>query len=787
MYWLLSDAKKAEIRGVMTALVQQLSVISGTNQQDQLFPFVGRKDRRKSTAIVKGLTAPGDTIVDPFSGSGIFTYAALDAGRESLGNEWEPYTYRMSSAPWRLPGTLDIEMAVSDLSDTKERINELYSFVCLCGSPHALDSQFFDRVPLSYNHVTAHERLGKNGETITFRGAYACPVCGATEKMFEAADTANMIAVNSIPLPKQYADIFDRRLIPNSRINLSGPFTTYGNLFPHRSKLALTYLWDGIQELDVGGDVKDFLIDSFLSILPQAKFKDYRSKSQDLHVPEKQLREVNLWNRFVQQVKRRSQGMRTYSFAAPNSDSPISSMDYRKFLLRLKDNSARLVLTDPPWSDGNAYFEKAQLYHPWLGFNLRDDLARLRDEVVVTDAPERSGSHDIDRWWTDIDELFRQSYRVVEKDGFLALFFRPIRASDWLANLNQLKLYARKNGFEPLLAIDVSSSDPSMRIQQSASFAFSSDIVFAFLKLDSSVRRKFVKDVDLDHLAYLAAASLQEKIRGPFTRPEWQTELARLAVEQDIPEINTERYASELSLLFERYTDQTTLPGQYLPKSETPFSGQLFDVPAIERLFTYVPIVVEDLTRGGQSFSYDMFLLRLSEYVENGTRMLINEVQNADLRRLLLTYAVPVRGDSSRFVRRSAPQLPDGIKHILELDPYDFEGFVAELLARQGYTNIGLAGRSGDRGVDVIATNPAGEVTVVQCKRYIRAKVGSEPVQRLHSFATTRGADKRIVITTSSFTADAIDEARLTGTELIDGTLLETLVATHMQDLDIGR
>jgi restriction endonuclease Mrr len=46
----------------------------------------------------------------------------------------------------------------------------------------------------------------------------------------------------------------------------------------------------------------------------------------------------------------------------------------------------------------------------------------------------------------------------------------------------------------------------------------------------------------------------------------------------------------------------------------------------------------------------------------------------------------------------------------------------------------------------------------------------------------TRGATKRIVITTSDFTSDAIDEGRNTDTQLINGKQLEVLVATYMPD-----
>lgn len=42
------------------------------------FPFNGRKNRSVAHAIITSLTNEGDIVCDPFSGSGIFIFAALD-------------------------------------------------------------------------------------------------------------------------------------------------------------------------------------------------------------------------------------------------------------------------------------------------------------------------------------------------------------------------------------------------------------------------------------------------------------------------------------------------------------------------------------------------------------------------------------------------------------------------------------------------------------------------------------------------------------------------------------
>lgn len=525
-----------------------------------------------------------------------------------------------------------------------------------------------------------------------------------------------------------------------------------------------------------------FLEDTFLSILPQAKYKDYRSKSQDLHCPDIQLREVNLLYRFKEQIKIRFERLSTYTFLGQRSDTStqIQCEDFRSFLQNIPRESVSLILTDPPWTDGNAYFEKAQLYHPWINYSLSADYLRLDNEFVVTDAPSRKLQHNLDRWWLDLREFFDKSCNVLCDDAFLALFFRPIPASNWLYNLNRIKLVARQAGFEPLLSIDVGSSDPSMRIQQSAAYVFSTDVVMLFLKLHPDTRRIFHGDLDIDQTVYQVAECLQEEKRGPFTKAEWRSRIANKFIELSVPNLNQPSFEAKLSILFDRYCDQVS-HGLHLTKAQTPFSGHLFDLPAIERLFTYVPHIIDDLTSGGKTFNYDTFLLSLATYVENGSRSLISQIQSVDMKALIEVYAEPL--DHGRYFRRRAlPILPAGIKNVVELDPYDFEAFVAKLMEAQGFTQIGLLGRSGDRGIDVIGRDPLNKLTVVQCKRYITNNVSAEPIQRLHSFAVTRSAERMIVITTSDFTPQARDEARHTGVELINGSTLLTLIATHMPD-----
>ena len=106
---------------------------------------------------------------------------------------------------------------------------------------------------------------------------------------------------------------------------------------------------------------------------------------------------------------------------------------------------------------------------------------------------------------------------------------------------------------------------------------------------------------------------------------------------------------------------------------------------------------------------------------------------------------------------------------------------MVKLLGDIGYIDPIETGKSGDMGVDLIATEklPDGSMQkeIFQCKRWI-GNVGSTPIQRLHSMMVIDSKDikRAVCITTSSYTKDAKKVAHETGVELIDGQQLLALL-----------
>jgi restriction system protein len=125
------------------------------------------------------------------------------------------------------------------------------------------------------------------------------------------------------------------------------------------------------------------------------------------------------------------------------------------------------------------------------------------------------------------------------------------------------------------------------------------------------------------------------------------------------------------------------------------------------------------------------------------------------------------------------------MKKLYEMDPYQFEFLIADLLKDIGYENIEVTRSSGDKGIDVSATLTMGGITdvktIIQAKRF---KKGNNVPGRI--IAQLRGSaevDQRgMVITTSDFTRDAVSEAKASNkmpVSLINGEKLLSLMQKH--------
>ena len=118
--------------------------------------------------------------------------------------------------------------------------------------------------------------------------------------------------------------------------------------------------------------------------------------------------------------------------------------------------------------------------------------------------------------------------------------------------------------------------------------------------------------------------------------------------------------------------------------------------------------------------------------------------------------------------------------------PDAFERLCQRMLREKGFVKVEVTGRSGDGGIDgtgVLRMNLVSFHVLFQCKRW-KGSVGA-PVVRDFRGAMVGRADKGLIITTGSFTADARREAVRDGApaiDLVDGEALCEL----LKELRIG-
>ena len=137
--------------------------------------------------------------------------------------------------------------------------------------------------------------------------------------------------------------------------------------------------------------------------------------------------------------------------------------------------------------------------------------------------------------------------------------------------------------------------------------------------------------------------------------------------------------------------------------------------------------------------------------------------------------------------------LPDEDKHREELlaklrglTPFQFEHICKRLLSKIGLVDVEITKRTRDGGLDgwgYLEINPMVKTKIVfECKRLKDGSVGVDAVRGLQAAIESRKeGDRGVIITTSSFSSDAVGEAKLgkTSIELINGDALVDLFVEY--------
>jgi restriction system protein len=135
---------------------------------------------------------------------------------------------------------------------------------------------------------------------------------------------------------------------------------------------------------------------------------------------------------------------------------------------------------------------------------------------------------------------------------------------------------------------------------------------------------------------------------------------------------------------------------------------------------------------------------------------------------------------------QDAWQLAHGNSKVAELDRLggaEFETFLAGLFRAQGYAAEHTP-TTGDYGADLILSKD-GQRIAVQAKRYV-GSVGVAAVQEALSGQAYYQCDTAWLVTTGTFTANALELARKCGVEMIDRSDIGKLMTKHTDQVQFS-
>ena len=108
----------------------------------------------------------------------------------------------------------------------------------------------------------------------------------------------------------------------------------------------------------------------------------------------------------------------------------------------------------------------------------------------------------------------------------------------------------------------------------------------------------------------------------------------------------------------------------------------------------------------------------------------------------------------------------------------EFEHYCAELLSKNGFSNVSVTSASGDQGIDILAVKDDINYAI-QCKCY-SSNLGNKPIQEAHAGKSIYKCQVAAVLTNRYFTQSGIEAATATGVLLWDRDKLISLIETAL-------
>ncbi len=419
--------------------------------------YWGKKPANVVRSYVQYFSHPGETVLDPFCGSGVTPIEAALLGRRAVGVDFNPFAVALGRALAAPPEPSDFKCAAAAILQRVEpEIRALFSTTCRdCGRAVAVRSFGYDR-----------DRL------LAVR--YRCP-CTRKSSAVPPTDADRALAALAVePVPgTPDADIlfgWEMR-----KLKRHGGIRRWSDLFTPRNYRIAGAIWAEIQSFRDRPDLHAWLSLTLTASLAQFTRMIADSsgagggpswKINSYWLPDT-WQELNpLWY-FENRAGKSLAGLVDLAQQPVTHPADIRQGDSRS--LPLPDLSVDYIFTDPPYGgEGIQYGELSTLWNLWLGAE-----AALEREIAFNPVRNLSAGH----YAAGLDAVFAEAARVLRPERWMTVTFANKTPAVWDA----LMTACRTAGFTLVTAAPMTRSAPSLT-ETTMRQAPKADLILSFQK-----------------------------------------------------------------------------------------------------------------------------------------------------------------------------------------------------------------------------------------------------------------------------------------------------------------
>lgn len=376
--------------------------------------YWGRKPHNVVREYILNFTKPGDTVLDPFMGSGVVVIESLKNNRKAIGIDLNPMACLIAQNTINEVDLNDFLVEFEEIYDkNKEKFSELYLTKCpTCKVEVPFENSIWDHEEFSKLRGFCHTcgKFTKNADS------YDHKVLKKSKEVFETLDKENKIFY-----PKDEILKFVKR---NGKSHLNQFFT----------ERALVVLGSMIKDIEKIKDenTRSLIQLCFTSMLPNVSKmipgdpNTVNGKSgwviSKLWAP-KIHTERNPIKSFRERFTKIRKGKEELVGAFNSKNARILNIDSTS-LKTVPTSSVNYIFTDPPYGDSIAYFGLSMFWNAWLK-------NRVNYESEIIFDPYRNKKYD--DYSERMKKVYAELYRVLKDKSYLSFTFHNRNLNIWKA------------------------------------------------------------------------------------------------------------------------------------------------------------------------------------------------------------------------------------------------------------------------------------------------------------------------------------------------------------------